>query len=154
MSPGRVGICVRLGFFSNADVVNHSWSDSFSLSRFPPLGMGRWNVSVLQNLVCWKFSWSHEIVSVFDCQSVCQEVLTKPPRLQSENLKEMRYHYNISALLIRESLTSENHACITTKSLQWKLLFLRCYAWRTKSFIIIERIIYMLLLESYRKAWV
>ena len=85
-------------------------------------------------------------------ESVCQEVLTKPPRLQSENLKEMRY-YNISVLLIRESLTSENHACITTKSLQWKL-FLRCYAWRTKSFIIIERIIYMLLLESYRKAWV
>ena len=25
MSPGRVGFCVRLGFFLNADVVNHSW---------------------------------------------------------------------------------------------------------------------------------
>ena len=127
----------------------------FLLKSVPSFGNGQVKCfcsSKLGLLKIFLISWNRICL---DCQSLfVKRYLTKPPRLQSENLREMRYHYNISALLIRESLTSENHACITTKSLQWKLLFLRCYAWRTKSFIIIERIIYMLLLQSYRKAWV
>ena len=35
MSPGRVGICVRLGFYLNAHVVYHSRSNGFVLSLFP-----------------------------------------------------------------------------------------------------------------------
>ena len=55
MSPGRVGICVRLGFFLNADIVNHSWFDLFLLQSVPSLvweWAGEMSSKIDENVFC------------------------------------------------------------------------------------------------------